>query len=200
MENYIVRSLIAVVFYAIANYYLDTKLTKYSGFIVLIIWDIVMLICGLVVYGYHKYNDVEITFPITWKEIAVVAAIGLVYYFADMFYVSAFHSKDKSVVVITSIIVALPLMVGVMKVFLDKEYPNLGQCLGYTFVVIGILTYAYFTPNKPETNEPDKVQISKNVEVPTSAFSFCLNKNRTSFSAIFWFYMSSLSLYVLRFT
>lgn len=165
MENYIVRSLIAVTFYAIANYYLDSKLTKYSGFVILIIWDAVMLLCGLVVYGYYKYNDLEITFPITWKEIVFVAAIGLVYYFADMFYMSAFHSKDKSVIVITSVIVALPLMIGVMKVIFDREYPNRGQCLGYIFVVIGILTYAYFTPNKPEIDQPDQIQISKDVEL-----------------------------------
>jgi drug/metabolite transporter (DMT)-like permease len=170
MPTFIFRAIMAVSFYSVANYYLDKHLSKYSGFIVLIIWDIVMLGCSLFSYSYFKFTGEKIVTPVTYQEYLVVAGIGIIYYFADMFYINAFHDKSSSVIIITSIIVALPIMVGVMKIVIDREYPTLGQCIGCAFVIAGILIYTYTTPSKPD--QPEELQNVTDVETKVSASFF----------------------------
>lgn len=58
-----VRVLISVIFYSTANLILEKRLSQYSLLSLMILWEPVMLVCGIALWGYYRYNGLPLVSP-----------------------------------------------------------------------------------------------------------------------------------------
>ncbi len=127
----------AVVLYSVQNVVLGVKLAKYNTAAILIVCYLVMLPLALI--GYAQTRGAA-PFP-RGAMLLLATLVGLSYFFADYFYVSAFtHGGD--LVTITTILALLPVLSSIVKFVWVGGLPNVYQVAGYLFAAAAVYLVA----------------------------------------------------------
>lgn len=137
-----VRVLISVVFYSIANLILEKRLSQYSLPSLMILWEPVMLMCGIALWGYYRYNDYPLVSPEMGWPIAWLVIMAVTYFIADSSYVSA-YTIGGDLFTVTSVFLSFPVVAGLMKMAGSQQYPSRLQVFGYLAVAIGVMCFIW---------------------------------------------------------
>lgn len=125
----------AVMLYAGQNVFLEQKLSNYSTASLLFYCYAVMFPAAAIRFAYEKMYCPEAVAP-TGSTIVLVLLFGLVYYFADFCYLSAFTKGKGSAVTITTVIILVPVLVSLIK---NVEKPNVYHVVSYGLAALSVL-------------------------------------------------------------
>jgi len=85
----LVYALIGIVLYAIQNTIIDVRLKQYSTVNLLVGWYIVLLPLAVGLFFYQRFIGTPTPFP-SGNDLKVLAAVAVMFFIADFFYVGAF--------------------------------------------------------------------------------------------------------------
>ncbi len=129
----VIYAVVALFLYATQNVVLEQKFSGYSTVTILLCLYAVMLPTALIQLGFMHASGQTITAP-NGVMIIVALGVGLVYYFADYFFVGA-YTHGGSVTTITTIVIMLPVFASIVKFFWVGGLPNGYQIGGYMLAV-----------------------------------------------------------------
>jgi len=127
---------LAVLLYSSQNVILEQKLAKYHTVTILVYFYIVMLPVTLGWIAGLKITKQPFVAP-SGIAILIALGVGLVYFFADFFFVGAYTSGG-SVFSVTTIVIMLPVFASVIKYFWVGGLPNLYQIAGYILAFFAV--------------------------------------------------------------
>jgi len=128
-----IYAVVALFLYATQNVVLEQKFNGYSTVTILLCMYAVMLPAALIQFGYMHVSGQAIVAP-NGMMILVALGVGLVYYFADYFFIGA-YTQGGSVTTITTIVIMLPVFASIVKFFWVGGLPNGYQIGGYALAV-----------------------------------------------------------------
>ena len=130
-------SLLAMIFYAIANVLVEQKLARLNSLTIIICYSGVIFITTFLARLIMKTNNPEFDFP---KGTLLFAAlgVGVIFTLADYFLMTAYTTGGK-LFVVTSIYVLFPVCASFLKFLLTGERPNIWLVIGYTSAIIAVL-------------------------------------------------------------
>lgn len=136
----VVFACVAMAFYALENVLMEQKLTKYNALSLLVYFYLAMLPLALAGLGYLKLTNAQIVLP-TGNAILLAMVVGVMYFFADAFYVSA-YTTGGTLMVVTTIVLIFPAFASLIKFFWVGGLPNRYQIIGYALAVLAVLCVA----------------------------------------------------------
>ena len=155
----VIFSIFAMVFYAVSNVLLESKLSKYNTFTLMISYLSVILFISILGRFLIKTNDGLIfEFPTGWQLLLVIA-LGVIMFAADAFYIGAYTVGRGSIMTITCITVMFPVFAALIKFVINRDLPNMWQISGFALAAMAIMLVA-----KGNIVQEDK---KKNLPAPT---------------------------------
>jgi len=136
----IVYALIGLTLYAVQNVIIDVKLKQYSTMGLLVGFYLVMLPVGLGVIFYQKYTGQSLSIP-SGNAMGIVAAVALMFFIADFFYIGAYTSGG-SAVPITILAALVPVVCALLKFLWVKEVPTRFHLAGFACALLAIVFIA----------------------------------------------------------
>jgi len=136
----VIFACLALMFYAVQNVFLEQKLAKYSTFSILLYMYLVMLPLVLICLAALRIKKQPILTP-SGIAIGITLGCGLLYFFADYFYVGAYTSGG-SVLMVTTIVIMFPIFASIVKYFWTGGLPNFYQVAGYILAFFAVLLVA----------------------------------------------------------
>ena len=139
MKSYI-YALIGTVMYAVTGVVIEQKLEKFNTTALVLLFTLPMIPIALVVLWFQKASNHKIDFP-AGSALWIVMALGVIYFFADYFFLGA-YTAGGNVVTISTILLIAPAVAAIIKYFIDGGKPNLYQISGYALVVVAMILLA----------------------------------------------------------
>ncbi len=127
----------AMVLYAIQNVTIEQKLAKYSAVSILFYFYLVMLPMAVITVSYMKVSGQQLAWP-SGSAITLVLGVGIAYFFADFFFVSAYTSGG-SVMMVMTVAMMFPVFASIVKFFWTGTLPNFYHVASYLVAVVSIL-------------------------------------------------------------
>jgi drug/metabolite transporter (DMT)-like permease len=143
----IIFALIGVVLYAIQNTLIDVKLKGYSTVGILLRFYIVLLPLALGLFLYQKIAGQPLVIP-SGDALKVLAAIAVMFFVADFFYIGAYTSGGN-VVVVTILLVLMPVLGALMKYVWVKEVPTPYHLASFVCATLAVVFIAVGNSKKP---------------------------------------------------
>ncbi|KKT95073.1 MAG: hypothetical protein UW97_C0029G0002 [Parcubacteria group bacterium GW2011_GWA2_45_15] len=130
---------IAVVLFSFLNVALEQKLMKYNAAALMVCFYAVMVPLAFTRVGFVRITEGSVAFP-TGTLLIIAFVFGVVYFFADFSYISAFTAAGASVMTVTTILMMTPVFSSLVKYFYTGGgLPNSYQIAGYILAVVAIL-------------------------------------------------------------
>lgn len=133
----------AVFLYAVQNVALELKLAEENTFKLLSLMYTVMLPISLMAWWYTAEDADGLEFLSDTEQIGFILLIGVVYFFADTSFVSAYTVAGGNVLTITTIVIMFPLFAALIKYFFTASLPNIYQLGGYALGAIAVWLMSY---------------------------------------------------------
>lgn len=133
----VIYAFIGTCLYAITGVVIEQKLEKFNTISLVILFVLPMIPLALIWLGVQKVTHQEITFP-TGTALLIVMVMGVAYFFADYFYLSAF-THGGSVLTISMIILIVPAVAAIIRYFWVGGLPNTYQIIGYVLIVTAMI-------------------------------------------------------------
>jgi len=124
---------IALFLYAAVNVVLEQKFSGYDTGTLLAYFYVVMFPLALSRFLYVRFTKPDTLLP-SGNMILIALGIGIIYFLADYFYISAF-TAGGNLLVITTVFIMLPVVASVMKYLWIRELPNLYYVGAYILAV-----------------------------------------------------------------
>lgn len=124
-------AMVAVFLYAIQNVALELSLAKENTFKLLVIMYTIMWPMALAAWWYTSDTEGLRFLTDDTSKLGLIAVIGIVYFFADTSFVSAYTVAEGNVLTITTIVIMFPLFATLIKYVLSGSIPNIYQLGGY---------------------------------------------------------------------
>lgn len=136
----ILLALFGIILYAILNTIIEIKLKHLQTFSLMCGLYIVLLPAATIIYMTRKHFDPSISLPSgnTWW---IVAGIALMYILADYLYFGSLL-KGGNVVTITTLLVLMPVISGIIKFVWVKESPSPYHISAIIFATIAVILVA----------------------------------------------------------
>ncbi|MFH0852211.1 MAG: EamA family transporter [bacterium] len=135
----IIYACVALVLYATQNVVLEQKLAKCNTFSLLVLLYSAML--PLAIAGYWFFARRQGAFLPPGNLLWITLLVGVVYFFADAFFISAYTSGGN-LIAIATIAALFPVFASVVKYLWVGGLPNRYQIIGYLFAAIAVIFMA----------------------------------------------------------
>jgi drug/metabolite transporter (DMT)-like permease len=171
----VIVSVVALLFYALANYLIEQKFSKFNNLTIIACYSAVIftmsssvrlvtkastmtlslagnrIVAGLIITALIcllwfalklvvKPPTSPFDFP-KGKELVGLIIVGVLFTFADYFYIMA-YTLGGSLITVTSIIAMFPVVASLIKYIFIREVPNPWQIAGYVLAFCAILCIA----------------------------------------------------------
>jgi drug/metabolite transporter (DMT)-like permease len=143
----IVYALIGIVLYGIQNAVIDVKLKQFSTVSLLLGMYAVLFPLALCLFFYQKYTGNPVMVP-DWGSFGIVAAVAIMFFIADFFYIGA-YTMGGNVVVITIMLVLMPVIGALIKFIWVKEVPTSYHIAGFILATAAVICVAIGNVKKP---------------------------------------------------
>ena len=127
----------AMVLYAIQNVTIEQKLAKYSTVSILFYFYLVMFPMAAILVSYMKVSGQQLAWP-SGNAVTLVLGVGVAYFFADFFFISAYTSGG-SVIMVMTVAMMFPVFASIVKFFWTGALPNFYHVASYLVAVVSIL-------------------------------------------------------------
>lgn len=128
---------LAVLLYAATNLVLEQKLSKFHSSIILLYAYPVMLIMTVMWCGRLKMCDPQTKLP-TSTLIPVLAGTAIAWFFADFFFIGAYH-KGANMITVTTIFSLLPVFGAFLKYVWTRETPTIYHVIGWLMASAAVI-------------------------------------------------------------
>lgn len=132
----VVYALFALFLYATQNVVIEQKLAKFEVSSVLIYFYIIMLPLAVIRLAQLKLSGQVVTPSGTAILIALI--VGVVYFFADYFFLGAYNAGG-SLMTVSTIIIMFPIFASIIKYLWVGGLPNMYQVTGYILAMFAII-------------------------------------------------------------
>ena len=125
----ILLALAGMTIYSLTGVIIEQKLEKFSTAVLVLLFVAPMVVVSTIWILMQRSLGMAISFPrggLFWLTIS----LGVLYFFADYFYLGAFGAGGSALVISTIAILA-PVLTAVVRHFLVGGYPNGYQIAGY---------------------------------------------------------------------
>lgn len=136
-------AMVAVFLYAIQNVALELSLAKENTFKLLVIMYTIMWPMALAAWWYTSDTEGLRFLTDDTSKLGLIAVIGIVYFFADTSFVSAYTVAEGNVLTITTIVIMFPLFATLIKYVLSGSIPNIYQLGGYLLGAVAAWLMSY---------------------------------------------------------
>jgi len=136
----VIYAFIGIVLYAIQNTIIDVKLKQHSTVGLLMGIYIILLPLAAGLFFYQKLSGQSMSIP-TGSSFKILAAVAVMFFVADFFYVGAYTSGGN-VVVITIMLVLMPVIGTFMKFVWIKERPTMYHFVGFILATCAVICIA----------------------------------------------------------
>ncbi len=143
----IVFALIGIVLYAIQNTLIDVKLKGYPTVSILLGFYIILLPLAFGLFLYQKIIGQPVAIP-SGNALKTLAAIAVMFFVADFFYIGAYNSGGN-VVVVTILLVLMPVLGALIKFVWVKEVPTTYHIASFVCAAIAVVFIAIGNIKKP---------------------------------------------------
>src|SRR5437870_542068 len=109
----IVYALIGTVLYAVTGVVIEQKLEKFNSTSLVLLFCLPIVPIALSILFFQKVGGHDLKFP-SGAAFWIVMLLGIIYFFADYFYIGAF-TAGGDVVTISTIILIVPAIAAIMK-------------------------------------------------------------------------------------
>jgi drug/metabolite transporter (DMT)-like permease len=123
--------------YGIANVLMEQKLSRYNSITLIVCYGAVILIMAVAVREFVKTDDASFSFP-RGLDMLFVFVLGVVFFAADYFYVSAYTSGGNLYAIVCASMM-FPVFASLMKLAWTGSAPNYWQIGGYVLAAGSIL-------------------------------------------------------------
>ena len=137
--NPILLALAGMTIYAVTGVIIEQRLEKFSTVALALLFVLPMLPISLLWLWIQKSHG-GITFP-KGAALALTLVLGVVYFFADYFYLGAFTSGGNALT-ISTIAITAPVLTALIRHFWVGGWPNGWQITGYVFAACAVLLLA----------------------------------------------------------
>lgn len=152
----IIYALVGIVLYAVQNTIIDVKLRQFSTVGLLVGFYLILLPLGLGLFLYQKLSGTALVIP-SGNDFKIVAAVAVMFFVADFFYVGAYTSGGN-VVVVTILFVLMPVFGALMKFLWVREAPTPFHFAGFFFALLAVIFIAIGNSKKPIEIKAEAVQ------------------------------------------
>lgn len=133
----IIYAFIGTILYAMTGVVIEQKLEKFNTPSLVFLFMVPMIPIALVWIWAQKSLHQQVNFP-SGTAFWLVMVLGVLYYFADYFYIGAFTSGGN-VLTITTIVLIAPAIASIIKYYWVGGKPSALQVGGYLCIVAGML-------------------------------------------------------------
>ncbi|HLC44970.1 MAG: hypothetical protein A2722_01280 [Candidatus Doudnabacteria bacterium RIFCSPHIGHO2_01_FULL_50_11] len=130
-------ALTGTIMYAVTGVVIDLKLDKFSTVALELLFILPMLPIALIWLATQRATGQQVLYPLG-TALWITMGLGVVYFFADYFYLGAFTSGGD-VMTISSIILIVPAVAALIKFLWVGGYPNMYQIAGYVLIAIAMV-------------------------------------------------------------
>jgi len=141
----VVYALIGIFLYATQNIILDVKLRQYSAAAVVLMFYIGTFPLAIAAIVSMKVAGQSIVWP-TGSGLWFALAAGVVFFFADYFYVAAYTSAAGNVFAVTVCAALMPVFVAALAIVLTGTAPNAYQMCGILCAIVAVYLVAKGSP------------------------------------------------------
>ena len=134
----VIYATVAVLLFSFLNVALEQKLVKYNAAALMVCFYAVMVPLAVARVGFVRFTEGSVAFP-TGALLVFAFLFGVVYFFADFSYISAFTAAGGSVMTVTTILMMTPVFSSLVKYFYTGGgLPNRYQVAGYILAVAAV--------------------------------------------------------------
>lgn len=133
----VVFAFIAMWLYALQNVAIEVKLAKYTSLGLLLYWYFTLAPLALIGLGYMYLTNQNIVMP-NRSDAIIAISVGVMFFFADLFYVSAF-THGGSLLAITTLVVLFPAIAQLIKFIWVGGSPNVYHVFGYILAALAVI-------------------------------------------------------------
>ena len=133
----ILYSILAMIFYAIANVLVEHKLARLNSLTIIVCYSGVIFTTTFLTRLIIKADTAEYAFP-KGTLFLVALGVGILFTLADYFLMSAYTSGGQ-LFVATSIYVLFPVCAASLKFLITNEKPNVWHVVGYISAIVAVL-------------------------------------------------------------
>jgi len=126
-----------MIFYAGANVLMEMKFSKYNNLTIMVCYAAVIFIVAATVRRMVYVEGAGFEFP-TGTALALVIVLGLLFAFADYFYIGA-YTNGGNLITVTTITVMFPVFASLLKFALTRSLPNIWQVAGYITAAVAVV-------------------------------------------------------------
>ena len=130
----------AMILYAFQNVILEQKLAKYTTAPILFYFYLAMLPLAVILVIFLRASEQTLVWP-SGIAIAITLGVGIVYFFADYCFISAYTSGGN-VMTVMIMVMMFPVFASIVKYFWVGALPNHYQIASYLFAVVSVLLLA----------------------------------------------------------
>lgn len=133
----VLYAFLAMCLYALQNVLLEVRLSKYSTMGLLVYWYFTLAPLAAVGIGYLYLTGQNLAMP-NRLDAPIVIAVGVLFFVADLFYVSAF-TRGGDLLAITTLVVLFPAIAQLMKFLWVGGKMNYYHLVGYTLAAVAVI-------------------------------------------------------------
>ena len=133
----VLYAFIAMCLYALQNVLLEVRLSKYSTMGLLMYWYFTLAPLAVAGMGYLYLTGQHLTLP-SRPDAPIVVAVGVLFFVADLFYVSAYTSGGN-LLAITTLVVLFPAIAQLIKFAWVGGTMNYYHLIGYLLAALAII-------------------------------------------------------------
>jgi drug/metabolite transporter (DMT)-like permease len=133
----------AVFLYAVQNVALELSLAEENTFKLLAIMYVIMLPMATASWWYTSDTEGFRFMLDDTSKLGLIVIIGIVYFFADTSFVSAYTVAEGNVLTITTIVIMFPLFATLIKYGFTGALPNIYQFAGYALGALAVWLMSY---------------------------------------------------------
>jgi drug/metabolite transporter (DMT)-like permease len=137
----VLYAIIGIFLYATQNIILDLKLRQYSTAATVLVFYLATAPIAVAALLRMRAAGEPIIWP-TGPGLWFALAAGVVFFFADYFYVAAYTTAGANVFAVTVCAALMPVFVAVLSLLLTGTLPNLYQFLGILMAVGAVVLVA----------------------------------------------------------
>ncbi len=128
--NFSQHAILAMLLFSIANVILDRNFKDVSPVLTMVIYTPTIFALAVATISYSQKNAIAMIRP-SLNIVPFIILFGVVSFFADFNYFSAYNKGGKEAITpIVTIVATMPVFVMIIEMLLDRKIPNLYQFLG----------------------------------------------------------------------
>ena len=133
MRNPLVWISVALFLFAVENVILEQKLSKFHQLALMSIYTGVVFVLSVVTLLIHnRFTEEPLEMPGSGAALAFTILMGVLFFWADYFYVGAYHLKGD-VFSLTTMAILMPVFAVIIKFAFTGSVPNGMQMIGFVF-------------------------------------------------------------------